>query len=225
MSSPIVRTRNYVYINGDNFRPRANNPPADQTISSRTDQRIALTNPLQLSSPSQLQTLTPAQRKTWTHTNLIIPVSQDKVPLGNKTEREFWKAVTKEQLPIRRLPKTYNWGKDKSGRDLGEYTVKDFEQRTRKQTKLTALSLRSRRFKLDRARGKLEENSVEEEKKRRGEMADLRKDLYGETTGSLAQDPEWDDVIPVPQNESEDALAKIAYPDDYAEGTPPLPLR
>ena len=49
-------------------------------------------------------------------------------------------------------------------------------------------------------------------------MANLRRDLYGEMAGSLAQDPEWDDVIPIPQDEPEDALAKIAYPEDYAEG-------
>ena len=37
-------------------------------------------------------------------------------------------------------------------------------------------------------------------------------------SGSLAQDPTWDDVIPIPQNEAEGALAQIAYPEDYAEG-------
>lgn len=54
-------------------------------------------------------------------------------------------------------------------------------------------------------------------------MAALKRDLYGEITGSLAQDPEWDDVIPIPQNEPEGALAQIAYPDDYAEGTSDTP--
>jgi len=49
-------------------------------------------------------------------------------------------------------------------------------------------------------------------------MATLKRELYGEITGPLANDPEWDDVIPISQNEPEDALAKIAYPDDYAEG-------
>lgn len=48
-------------------------------------------------------------------------------------------------------------------------------------------------------------------------MAALRRELYGHMTGSVAKDPEWDDVIPVPQSEPDDALAKIAYPDDYAE--------
>lgn len=60
--------------------------------------------------------------------------------------------------------------------------------------------------------------TVEEEKTRRKNMAELRRELYGEQTGSLAQDPLWDDVIPIPQNEPEGALAQIAYPDDYAEG-------
>lgn len=49
-------------------------------------------------------------------------------------------------------------------------------------------------------------------------MANLKRDLYGEFTGSLAKDPLWDDVIPIPQDEPEGALAQIAYPDDYAEG-------
>lgn len=48
-------------------------------------------------------------------------------------------------------------------------------------------------------------------------MAALRRDLYGEQTGTLAKDPLWDDVIPIPQDEPEGALARIAYPDSYAE--------
>lgn len=49
-------------------------------------------------------------------------------------------------------------------------------------------------------------------------MSSLRRDLYGEQTGTLAQDPTWDDVIPIPLDEPEGALAQIAYPEDYAEG-------
>ena len=49
-------------------------------------------------------------------------------------------------------------------------------------------------------------------------MSALKRDLYGEIAGSLANDPQWDDVIPIPHSEPADALAKIAYPDDYAEG-------
>lgn len=49
-------------------------------------------------------------------------------------------------------------------------------------------------------------------------MATLSNELYGRQVGALAQDTVWDDVIPIPLNEPEDALAQIAYPDNYAEG-------
>ncbi|GAO16981.1 hypothetical protein UVI_02044290 [Ustilaginoidea virens] len=48
-------------------------------------------------------------------------------------------------------------------------------------------------------------------------MAALKLDLYGEIAGTIAGNPEWDDVIPIPHSEPDDALARIAYPDDYAE--------
>jgi protein farnesyltransferase/geranylgeranyltransferase type-1 subunit alpha len=150
-------------------------------------------------------------------------VSQDKVPLSNKTEREYWKSVNKEALPIRRLRKDYTWGKDRSGRDLGAYKIGDFEQRSLKQARLTALDILHRRFLANRDVARREgkeiySDVVEEEKSRRKAMTDLRRELYGDQTGSLANDPAWDDVIPIPQNEPDGALAQIAYPDDYAEG-------
>jgi len=145
------------------------------------------------------------------------------VPLTNKTEREFWKQVTKEALPVRRLAKRYSWGTDRSGRDFGSYKLEEFQQRSLKQARLTALDILHRGFlaKRDLAHRQgteLDAADIEDEKKRRIEMATLKRELYGEITGPLANDPEWDDVIPISQNEPEDALAKIAYPDDYAEG-------
>ena len=162
-------------------------------------------------------------KKAYTHSNLILPVAQRRVPLSNKTEREFWKTVTKEGLPIRRLPRNYNWGLDKSGRDIGSYKLAEFDQRSLKHARLTALDLLHRQFLTKRELAirkgtDLSKEDIEEEKKRRQTMAALKRDLYGEITGSLAKDPEWDDVIPIPQDEPEGALAQIAYPDDYAEG-------
>ena len=55
-------------------------------------------------------------------------------------------------------------------------------------------------------------------------MAALNAELYGERSGPYANDPEWDDVVPIPAEEPEGALAAIAYPDDYAEGTIPRTL-
>jgi protein farnesyltransferase/geranylgeranyltransferase type-1 subunit alpha len=72
----------------------------------------------------------------------------------------------------------------------------------------------------------LTENDIAAEKARRKEMATLKKELYGgggpggggSGSGSLTLDPEWDDVVPIPQNEPENALAAITYPTEYAEG-------
>jgi protein farnesyltransferase/geranylgeranyltransferase type-1 subunit alpha len=126
------------------------------------------------------------------------------------------------------------WGKDKTGRDVGEYTVELFEARTDRRATLTSLTIASRSFsqKRDRARrGAVDpvtgepcvvcENEIDEERERRAKMAALRAELYGERTGSYAQDPEWDDIEPIPQNEPEGALAAIAYPEEYAEGKAP----
>lgn len=149
--------------------------------------------------------------------------------MSNRTEREYWKFVSKEGLPIRRLPKSYVWGKDRSGRDIGTYSPDELEQRTLKQAKLSTLQLQHRQFlrkreaAIRKGESDLSSEEISQEKSRRRTMAALKRDLYGEITGSLAQDPEWDDVIPIPQNEPEGALAQIAYPDDYAEGTSDTP--
>lgn len=202
--------------------------PPPETIAEQSKQRFYHTNPVEKRREEVgLSGLTPAERKTYTHTKLILPVSQYKVPLSNKTEREFWKTVTKEGLPIRRLPKDHNWGKDKTGRDIGTYKLDDFQQRQIKQAKLSALNLLHEQFlvkrNLEQQGGeKITQEDIEKEKKRRGDMAALKKDLYGKFTGLLAKDPLWDDVIPIPQNETEGALAQIAYPEDYAEGSSSL---
>jgi protein farnesyltransferase/geranylgeranyltransferase type-1 subunit alpha len=146
------------------------------------------------------------------------------VSLSNKTDREFWKQVTKEGLPSRRLKNNYSWGHDKHGRDIGTYGFEEIKKRSLSQAKLTALNILHRQFltKREAARSKgaeLPQEDIDQEKKRRQEMAILKRELYGEIPGPLANDPEWDDVAPIPQTEPQDALARIAYPDDYAEGT------
>lgn len=61
-------------------------------------------------------------------------------------------------------------------------------------------------------------DEVAEERLRRKEIAALRMELYGARTGAYGTDPAWDDVIPMPVEDGEGALAAIAYPEDYAEG-------
>ncbi|KJZ74987.1 hypothetical protein HIM_05473 [Hirsutella minnesotensis 3608] len=197
--------------------------PAPQTIAERTALRFYETNPIeQRHEEVGLAGLTPVEKRTYVHSRLILPVANRNVPLSNKTEREFWKQVSKDGLSIRRLRKDYDWGKDRSGRGFESYNLAEFEQRSLKQARLTALDILHRQFfakrnLAQRAGGDLSATEIEDEKKRRRDMATLKRELYGEIPGTLANDPEWDDVIPIPQNEPEDALAKIAYPDDYAE--------
>jgi protein farnesyltransferase/geranylgeranyltransferase type-1 subunit alpha len=131
--------------------------------------------------------------------------------------------------------RTNIWGRDKSGRDIGTYPIAQFDERTEKRARLTALIVASKAFEDLRSRAKrgipdpvtgdqtlLLEADVEAERARRKEMASLRSELYyggGERTGktSYAGDPEWDDVTPIALEEPEGALAAIAYPDDYEE--------
>lgn len=65
---------------------------------------------------------------------------------------------------------------------------------------------------------------IDEERLRRKEISALRMELYGERTGAYAEDPAWDDIIPMPVEDGEGALAAIAYPEDYAEGRRPSTL-
>ena len=59
-----------------------------------------------------------------------------------------------------------------------------------------------------------DEGDVEDERNRRKFIGRLE----GKMVGKYEGDPEWDDVVPVAQDEGEGALAAIAYTDEYAEG-------
>ena len=82
-------------------------------------------------------------------------VASKDVYLTTKAEREFWKQVNRESPPIRRFDRhntekgasvVYDWGKDKNGRDVGEYPLEQFAARAAKQAQLTALGVLHRRF-------------------------------------------------------------------------------
>ncbi|KAK8041360.1 prenyltransferase alpha subunit [Apiospora phragmitis] len=154
--------------------------------------------------------------------------------LSKKAQKELWKQVNETNRPLRRgqidRPKPDQWGQDKLGRNIGDYTVQQYEQRIAKEAQLTCLKALGRSFAskrlyaskglVDSSTGEkytLTEDDITAEKDRRREMAALTKDLYGEKMGPYSTDPEWDDVVPVPQMEPEAALSAIAYPEDYAE--------
>ncbi|KAH9904740.1 protein prenylyltransferase [Xylariomycetidae sp. FL2044] len=156
--------------------------------------------------------------------------------LSNKAQKELWKQLNECSIPLpyRSLPRPRDdqWGKDKNGRDIGDYTIEEYEALRDKKDRLYTLKFECRLFRREATRegqaqlagspipiehAEEKEAEVNAERERRREMAALKKDLYGETTGPYAMDPDWDDVVPIPQSEPEGALASIAYPEDYAE--------
>lgn len=153
--------------------------------------------------------------------------------LGPKALRELWRHANEASLPVRSLKsKATFWGTDRTGQDLGAYPIARFEDRTAKAITLTTLEVASRSFReakdcagkelldpVTKEKVVVTEKEYQEEKARRKEMAALKMELYGQGMGKFAQNPEWDDVEPIPQDEPEKALAAIAYPTDYAEGT------
>lgn len=180
--------------------------------------------------------------------------------LSKKAQKELWKQIADPSSPAPtpprqlRRPEPFHWGRDKHGRDLGDYPLEEYEAQRAKRDRLAHLRRESSLFRHRRARARdarelgewvdwstgkpievddegeqhardpttAEDDDVEAERRRRAEMASLSDELYGEKMGPYAQDPEWDDVVPMPQDEPEGALAAIAYPEDYAEGTHPF---
>lgn len=135
-------------------------------------------------------------------------------------QKEFWAAVEKQDLPIP-LPKPKELGNDKRGRDLGTYSLEEYVQHKKRERELGSLKRESVRFAERREKliksGEFE-SAVQEERNRRKLIGVLQ----GKKMGTYEGDPEWDDVVPIPQDDGEGALAQIAYTDEYAEGMPLL---
>lgn len=125
----------------------------------------------------------------------------------------------------------FTWGKDRFGADLGDSSPEQLDKRSERALQLSALEIQHNAFleKKEREKGRwldsktneavaVTADEVEEEKLRRKEIARLRMELYGERTGAYGTDPAWDDIVPMPIEEPEGALAAIAYPEEYAEG-------
>lgn len=222
-------------------KPQDNAPP--QTVNERSARVYSQGHPyaasLTAEGPSRLSQ---AERSVWASAHFARSPTLLK-RLGNKSQKDVWKTVNDAGgLPFRALktPRgggtggsstTYDWGKDRFGADLGEYPPEQFAKRSERALQLAALEVQHDAFleKRERERNKwvdpdtkeivtVEPDEIEGEKLRRQEIAALRMDLYGERTGAYGTDPAWDDVIPMPVEDGEGALAAIAYPEDYAEG-------
>ncbi|KAF4629344.1 hypothetical protein G7Y89_g8805 [Cudoniella acicularis] len=132
-------------------------------------------------------------------------------------QKEFWKAVEAQKIPIP-LPKPADLGRDSRGKEIGSYTPEEFKQYRKRERDLGDLRRESERFRERRVLKKEEdsegiEGEIEDERNRRKLIGLLR----GKKMGIYEGDPEWDDVVPIPQDDGEGALAQIAYTDEYAE--------
>ncbi|KAI0810599.1 prenyltransferase alpha subunit [Xylaria sp. FL0064] len=207
-------------------------PQQPQTIRELEWQQYWSTNPIHKIVEEQgFNNLNPADKRTYL--NLELLRGTDHVDeLSKKGQREFWKQLSEANVPLRSAPRPRDnqWGRDRNGRDIGDYTLEEFAAYEQKKARISELDLESTFFRRDRERAHhktknpvtgevytITEDDVKAEKNRRQEMAALRSELYGAKLNTYANDPEWDDVVPIPQDEPEGALAAIAYADDYAE--------
>ncbi|KAI0104870.1 putative geranylgeranyltransferase type I alpha subunit [Nemania sp. FL0031] len=206
--------------------------PQPQTVRELEWQRYRSTNPLRKIVEEQgFAKLSPADKRTYLNLELVrTPGQVDK--LSKKGQRELWKHLSDANIPLRGTPRPRDdqWGHDKNGRDIGDYTLEEYSAYEQKKSRISELHLESTFFKVNRERADsktrneatgeiytITEDDIAAEKARRQEMASLRNELYGVKTSSYARDPAWDDVVPIPQEEPEGALSAIAYADDYAE--------
>lgn len=100
---------------------------------------------------------------------------------------------------------------------MGTYSPKEYWDYVKREEEISVLKKKSRDFKKRRKGKEVEEGEIEDERSRRKFIARLE----GKMVGKYEGDPEWDDVVPVAQDEGEGALAAIAYTDEYAEGISP----
>ncbi|KAF7518518.1 hypothetical protein G7054_g13435 [Neopestalotiopsis clavispora] len=207
--------------------------PEPKTVFERAQHVYELTNPYEEARQKLgLHGLSTVERTAYINQDFLC--KNEVHLLGKKAQKELWKQVNESSTPSRRLakPSVEDWGRDKYGRPVGEYPLEQYEDRAAKRSRHVNLlnqsrKFRERRYKAQRLRGGDPQvkftaddlREIEEERARRQEMAALGNELYGDKMGLYATDPDWDDVIPVPQTEPEGALASIAYPDDYAEST------
>ncbi|KAH7033447.1 uncharacterized protein B0I36DRAFT_321469 [Microdochium trichocladiopsis] len=218
--------------------------PPPRTLNEQSAQRYARTNPHgKAREEAGAEALTDSQRHAVNNAQYLSHPDRAK-GLSNKATKELWKQLGEASVPLRSLhrPAAGQWGRDRVGRDIGEYTFEEYRGRNDKQLRLSRLGRESERFRDDwavvlqqrngsrspKAKGlgsrrrratsvTVTDEQVEQERQRRQEMAALKRDLYGQKTDPYALDPDWDDVTPIPQAEPEHALAAIAYPEDYAE--------
>jgi len=187
----------------------------DPTISALHEDIYQSSRPfLTLAQTKGLSSLTLSEKSAYANSRFLETGVWKRWPAPQ--QKEFWTAVEKQNIPIP-LPKPRDLGKDSRGQELGTYKVEEYRQNRKRERQLQELRRESVRFRDRREKikeGKGFEEAFEDEENRRKLIGLLR----GQRMGLYEGSPEWDDVVPIPQDDGEGALAQIAYTDEYAEG-------
>lgn len=123
----------------------------------------------------------------------------------------------REHMHLPQNPATLDLGTDKHGRDLGLLSVEKYRAYYWKNQVVLRLLFEGRLY-WWMVRGcprKPTAEDVRKERERRKKMAELE----GERLGVYTGEPDWDDIDSIPQDDGKDALAAIAYTEEYSEGT------
>lgn len=190
----------------------------DPTIAAQREAEYLASRPYQvLKDTKGLSRMTAAERTAYA-TYRFLDAGAWKF-WNESQQKEFWKAVEQQKIPTP-LPKPEDLGKDTSGRDIGTYTPEDYRNYEKllkdiQRLRANSESFRERRSSLGKAWvGEDQAVQFEDERNRRKLLGRLTRKTMGRYEG----DPVWDDVIPIPQDDGEGALAQIAYTDEYVEG-------
>lgn len=194
----------------------------DPTISAKREAEYNASRPYQLLKEKKgLSGLSPIEKSAYAIATFLETGAWE--GWNDTQQKEFWKSVEQYKIPTP-LPKPRDLGKDSSGRDIGSYSLEEFRGYEAGQRDLARLREESDSFRERRRRagnkweGEEIEGLIEEERNRRKLLGRLRRKVMGKYEG----DPVWDDVVPIPQDDGEGALAQIAYTDEYSEGMFPF---
>ncbi|RDL41328.1 uncharacterized protein BP5553_01307 [Venustampulla echinocandica] len=202
-------------------QPKAPDPPEEYpTISAKLQAEYLASRPYQvLKDTKGLSNLSASEKAAYANYRFLETGVWK--TWGAAQQKEFLKTVETQKIPTP-LPLPRDLGRDNKGREIASYTPEGFAQFRKKERQLSGLRRESARFRerREKARRKQKGRGIEDSE---GEIEDERNRrkfigvLQGKKMGIYEGDPRWDDVVPIPQDDGEGALAAIAYSDEYAE--------
>ncbi|KAI0593074.1 hypothetical protein F4775DRAFT_579556 [Biscogniauxia sp. FL1348] len=148
----------------------ANSTPLEEpkTVREQAWYRYWITNPYEkaYADAGGLDGLSPADRQGYLTSQFIKSLhihnqlhnprgtisSAAESVLSKKSLKEFWKQVNEASIPLRTLPEPREgqWGTDRYGRDIGDYSIEEYDALQEKKAQVVRLHLQSRRYRAKR---------------------------------------------------------------------------